>query len=99
MISIGEVSFEERTRINLQQDSYRNIYTAYKKPSLNKIKIWLTWLEWFNKYKTNNSDFIEVVAPNCFFFSIQGKIQGRKFYITKSYNYIQAHTLDDVTIK
>lgn len=98
MKRIGNIAFIEKTRIDFRNPAYNHIYSAYKKPSQTKCKIYFQWLEWFNKYKTKG-DFIEIVSPTCFTFTLQGKILGHKFLITKTHRYMQAHTLDDVTIE
>ena len=66
---------------------YTDIYMAYDKPSIYKIDIWRSWLDWFienNQY----SGYIGIASKNCMIFTICGVIHYNNieygFYITKT---------------
>lgn len=91
--------FDVVTRLQVNKDYVTTIYDVYKHPSKYKIAIWDEWVKWFNELKKDNNDFISISSYNFAHFTIHGRVNGYKFYITPKHNYIQLHSLEDVTIK
>lgn len=97
-IELHNRTFEIVPHLHVSKDYIETIYDAYKKPSKNKIAIWNDWDKWFNELKKDNNDFMSICSHNFASFSIHGRVNGYKFYITKSHNYIQLQSLEDVTL-
>ena len=97
-IELNNRTFEIASHLQVNKDCIKTIYDAYKRPSKCKVAIWNNWLNWFNELKKDNNDFISVCSHTCPHFSIHGRVNGYKFYITPSHNYIQLQSLEDVTI-
>lgn len=97
-VVLNNRTFEVVPHLQVNKDYIETIYDAYKRPSKYKIKIWKEWVNWFNELKKDNNDFISICSHNFARFSIHGRVNGYKFYITPTYNYIQLHSLEDVTL-
>lgn len=97
-IELNNRTFEVVPHLQVNKDYIETIYDAYKRPSKCKIEIWNEWLKWFNELKKDNNDFISICSHNFVRFSIHGRLNGYKFYITPGHNYIQLQSLEDVTL-
>lgn len=97
-VELNNRTFEVVPHLQVNDDCIETIYDSYKRPSKNKINIWKSWLNWFNELKENEDDFISICSHNCAYFSIHGRVNGYKFYITPAHNYIQLQSLEDVTL-
>lgn len=97
-VELNNRTFEVIPHLHVNKDCIESIYDAYKRPSKCKIAIWKGWLKWFNELKKDNNDFITICSHNFAHFSIHGRVNGYKFYITPAHNYIQLQSLEDVTL-
>lgn len=97
-VELNNRTFEVVPHLQVNDDYIETIYDAYKRPSKRKIAIWNEWAKWFNKLKKDNNDFISICSHNYVRFSIHGRVNEYKFYITPTHNYIQLQSLEDVTL-
>lgn len=69
---------------------YRDIYSAYGRPSQTKIAIWEDWDSWFRE----NGGYCKITSMNCNFFSITGFVTDKETnkrymaYITYANHYL-----------
>lgn len=97
-ITLNNKVFEVVPHLQVNKDCIESIYDVYKRPSKCKISIWKEWFKWFNELKKDNDDFISICSHNFVHFYIHGRVNGYKFYITPSHNYIQLQSLENVTL-
>lgn len=69
---------------------YRDIYSAYGRPSATKVVIWEDWDKWFR----DNDGYCKITSKNCNIFSITGFVTDKETnkrymaYITYANNYL-----------
>ena len=53
--------------------SMSDLYDCYRKPSLRKVRIWQSWIDWANELlKQGYGVAMEISSATCHFFSING---------------------------
>lgn len=89
------LSFDEVKRcLGTPWGHYKDLWDAYKRPSMTKVFIYHKWAEWFlelSLLKTTRECKFWISSRNTFGFSITGYIinydgTAQAFYITKDHN-------------
>lgn len=87
-IKIGNEMFDFLSGEYTPQTRYWHLYSAYQRPSKEKIDIWNHWLIWFKRYSEGAHDYISIYSRNAHMFTLNGRVTvaGEKysFYISKS---------------
>lgn len=100
-VDLNGVTFEYDTKGGKKPEftkwDYKDIYSAYDRPSYIKQDIWHEWTNWIHNISWRTGDYenndIWIVSKNAFQFTISGTVINEKtgeilgIHITKAHNY------------